>query len=818
MAGKRSVRGICVAVVVCAAAVCDARPLTEWAVWGPGWGRGGLAVARYGNEGRLHPQPGDLDFSAGWRGRGMVAWRYHKSDEGTMDLLSERFPRLRAALTDDKSTVWAGCAAYLHTYLHVPESRRVVLTVTASQPRTVWLNGRECDSEEVSLRRGWNRLLIRTLSPSMVRGRTPRVATEERPGNWRLQVSLLDAMEEELENLRETAYDPRRAPLITTEGTAIRYLSTIERPGYPGPIFLKGDAVECRYRIRLGIGPADSYQTRSERERPFGGMPWAYSLDPALLKSREQSSVLKKLDPQRVDSGNLVAKAPARLELDVLDYDGETVQETSYPLTWNASSQNELYADVDLKSGVLPLGHYVVISRLIDARGRVQMRDNWHSFSVIRGPLKAADSDSRYLGTVGHWLLSRDTESAVSRMRWLHQVGLRGHQKLSQAWSAWGIRHDGKGNVSFEPQEKVRRVLAEANRLGITVVGDLIPGYPLSAKGRTVKLSAAEKKEIEANGIDTSQPAQLVLQPWGARPLPPYGTDAFEKTLRDYVSRLVSHYRGRIRYWGGTNEIDLHANPGTDLVARVFAEATRIIYETLKETDPEAVFVNSSLSRRSAFTQKLLNHNYLDYCDIVDVHAHPARVPDLEAYTIGNNRREGLGIVKAFMAEHGFSKPVWYGELSPPMAHSPRGARGQPAGIVKQLAWAMASDKVEALSYLVVYNGPDYKWPGGFNNFYGDPLPGVNAVNTASHVLDGRRVLPPVKELPTGVEQLRAVDEAGLETLVLWSQTSQTVEVPAGDTTVRALDVIGRPLKVTRRDGKVVFRVNRDPVYLLGRF
>ncbi|MBN4060934.1 hypothetical protein JYU15_00710 [bacterium AH-315-I18] len=92
-----------------------ASPVTEWAIWGPGWSRAGLGVSWYSREGLIQPQPGDMGLNRGWVGKNKITWQYLKTEDGQIDWLSPQVPEVYEKLK--KSHLWAGASVYAHTYI-----------------------------------------------------------------------------------------------------------------------------------------------------------------------------------------------------------------------------------------------------------------------------------------------------------------------------------------------------------------------------------------------------------------------------------------------------------------------------------------------------------------------------------------------------------------------------------------------------------------------------------------------------------------------------------------------------------------------------
>ena len=770
-------------------------PIEFWNVWGPSWGKSGLSALSPGIETRIRPTPGDVSFSWGTDRARCLVWRAYSAPDGFMNFYSEDvLPGVTKMVVEDAAGRWAGAAAYAHTYLHAAESRDVAFVVESGQPVVVWLNGTRVLEQDggrfpMRLDTGWNRLLVKVLSPSSVRGVPPVYPTAEQPGNWTLRAGISLPGGGPVPLLRVQSEDPERGSRrAAEEAVPVRYLTALRGPGDRRPLFVRGEATDLTLTIRAAAGAYEHFPANPQDR--YEGEAWTYAAPPGPATTSAGSGV--SLDELRRSAARQVAVA-------LFDFDGNRVFADRFPLAFRESAEGDLVCAVSLYRGSLPVGHYSLTTDFIDADGRVQARDHEHTVAVVWGPVDVSpDATGRRLSCVGHWLAVR--ANPVEKLEWLHRVGVTQHQKLCQGWKEWGVRHDGEGNVTIGEAPVIDGLLDKAGELGIRVVGDLTFGHV--------------RPDLKRGGGPKEDPARgIVIVPYGARPLPPYGTPEFEKTLHDYAHAVVSRYKDRVKLWCGDNEVGGAATPA---VAAVYAHASRVIYKAVKEADPEAEFITASLVRRSGFTDELLRRGYARFSDHVDVHAHPSRAPRISDPLIGNSHQEGLGLLLPYLAEGTKNAcSVYYGEVSSPLAHSQNGATGQAEGVLKQLGWTLKHPIVKSLAYLVLYENAACL---GFCNLYGDPLPANNAINVASHLLDGRPLLDDLSGLPDNVEQICVAGCADLQTLMLWSDKSQTVRIPCQGTKVDLIDLLGRTDKASVDNGNVAVRVTPAPRFVRARF
>lgn len=766
-------------------------PITAWAAWGPGWGRAGLGVIRNNSEQDLWPQPGDIEIDMGVGGRGMVAWRAVYADiDGTVKFLdANQFPRIKQS-----RQTWAGSTEYLHTYVKLPGSKATNIPiefVANPNPATVWINGKEViNGERVRFNAGYNRVLVKSPGPASIQGNDPN-------GPWNFRMILRN-----VPSYATFRLSPPNRLVQLADGMPYRYQSRIQREDGETPIYIDGEAVTLNYTLRVGLGVGNGYQVPEKRNRSFGGELWAYSIDPSFADEYGAHA----FNIPGVIWDLFVAD---RVVIRITNDQGKVIYDRKLSLDYFQGREGELESALQLQLGQLPLGHYVIRSRFINEYGHTLLWDYDHSFAVIWGPVdRTNDVAPRSLTAVGHWIMgtSNWTPSGwrfPERLRWLKKVGFTRQQKFWEGWDHWGVRQNGDGNITLIDAPRVEHMLSIADDLDIDVIGELIEGF--------------YRRGLQAIEI----PGQ-----WN--PLPAAGSPEWENMYFQYGFQMASKYGDRFDYWGGLNEVDLHVADdfGADLVTR----AQRQIVAGMRAANPGIEYISSSIVR-SGRANRLFNLGWLDEPDIVDVHSHPFKAPrptdnTLTPYSNGEGTR--------LLASAGYDGPVVYGEMSAPSAHSPRGALGQAEAIPKQLAWAVNhrdddERPIKWISYLVPYNGPDYRWPWGFCNYAGDPLPAVNAVNVASHLLDGRNVLPSLS-LPEKVHHI-IVDSSGPEDyMVIWSEIEQRIRLPHCEKyTGGGYDLFGRSFGSRGENGRgrtLIIRtideclidVGPTPVYVAGYF
>ena len=483
-------------------------------------------------------------------------------------------------------------------------------------------------------------------------------------------------------------------------------------------------------------------------------------------------------------------EATRRIEGTVLDSQSRVVTEVRQRITYSHESP----ARVRVEPRQLPVGHYRIAGCLRGDAGVTAYLPPL-SFVVLRGPVDCGrDEAPRKLAGCDYWLMNSGTHR--ERIRWLAQVGLTRNVGSFATW--WTSYRDGK--VGTDYRGFVDETLDEAERVGVDVVGYVEGGWPVQA------LQAQPREHWLKQGL---KPERLVIWPW--HPLPEFGSAAYADAVRRYVTQTVRRYRDRIRTWKSYNEVDIAGK----MPPEQYAKVAQILYEAVKAADPRSRMIGASFVRMdSEWCKGALNGTDAPrWHDVYDVHAHPQGAPTIGG-SIGNSPNEGLSGIAARIADGAPDKPIWYGEVSPPLAHAEGGQWEQAGHVVKQAAFAAAEERVEVLAWLVPYGGA-VPWiaTSGPRHL---PFPAVVAISLCAHLLDGRRLLPSLP-LPAGVQHVRVTHRDGGETVVLWNARPLDVTVRTAGRDVRTIDPVGQERIVAAADGRVTLRIGPTPLFVVGK-
>lgn len=476
-----------------------------------------------------------------------------------------------------------------------------------------------------------------------------------------------------------------------------------------------------------------------------------------------------------------------RLAYAVTDCDGRPVRSGECDVSFSSNKP----ANVPLRLGRLPLGYYQIVGALRHDPG-VTCYLPAMSFVVLRGPVHTAHDDApRKLAGCDHWLMNSRT--ARERVWWLHQVGLTLNVGSCASW--WATYQNGRLSTEYRPYAD--DALDEAHRLGVCLTGYLEGGWPVAA------LQPQPRKHWLREGLVADR---LVVWPW--MPLPEFSTRDYARVVRQYAFRTVQRYRNRTAIWKSYNEIDIagHMPPGQ------YAHIARILYEETKRADPDAAMIGASFAypQKEWVKELFRSTDFARWHDVYDIHAHAQDPPDIGG-NIGGSM-EGLSGLRPLVTEAAPAKPVWYGEVSPPLSHAAGGQWEQASNVVKQAAFAAAEPQVQVLAWLIPYGGgvPDISTSSVGHM----PFPSVVAISLCNHLLDGRAVRP-LLSLPPEVQHVRVTAAKG-ETLVLWSGTEQVVAISAQGERVTVTDPVGRERSLPVTRGVLRLSVGRTPAFVRG--
>lgn len=274
-----------------------------------------------------------------------------------------------------------------------------------------------------------------------------------------------------------------------------------------------------------------------------------------------------------------------------------------------------------------------------------------------------------------------------------------------------------------------------------------------------------------------------------------------------FTKRVAEHFKGRVNAWEVWNEPDIGFWPD---LGDTFAGVQKAAYLGFKAGDPELPVLMASFCRGyCAFDDNLMESGLRDYFDIFNWHIYAAP----EAYPTTLSRY--LELLERYDCA---DRPVWLSEAGIRVMGSEPGGelkaadeRKQAEFVPKSFAYTLAAGTDR--HFFFVY--PYYLERGvQFGSLRRDlsPRPGFIAIAAAADLLGQSEYLGQYT-----LEQATALafDTPQGKTLVIWSNTPQTVELEA-PAKVKVADLFGREKPAAVTGGKLKLSVGPSPQYVIG--
>lgn len=280
---------------------------------------------------------------------------------------------------------------------------------------------------------------------------------------------------------------------------------------------------------------------------------------------------------------------------------------------------------------------------------------------------------------------------------------------------------------------------------------------------------------------------------------------------RNYVSKVTTHFKGRIGYWQVWNE-PWHKTffLGTP---EQYGELLKIAHATAKETDPDLQIVGfGAAAHKYEWVKEALKAAGSEAYDIFAFHDYNPSFYEGER----NNALRLAAQFREWQEPFGPPKPLWNTEGGPGHVASWYGAgetknlspRRQMSHIVKFDVGQMAAG-VRRFFYYTLH-GTTPSGEDGFSILEHDfsIRPALAARAVLASLLDGAEFLERL-EISPGVEGFRFRNEDGSLIMVAWCEDGRSHELPVPEG-IRVLDILGND------KSSPVIRLTSEPVYLLG--
>ena len=267
----------------------------------------------------------------------------------------------------------------------------------------------------------------------------------------------------------------------------------------------------------------------------------------------------------------------------------------------------------------------------------------------------------------------------------------------------------------------------------------------------------------------------------------------------DYVTAVMTRYKGKFPYWSVWNEPNLAQfwSPEPDPV--VYTRLLKKVAEAARKADPDTRLcapVTAPLPRwDKKFIEAVYRNGGKDYFDVFDYHYYRNNPPEEEV------PRE-LDEIRALMHRYGDDhKPIWISEtgVSSPITLKPKSYSTQAELIARNHLLCYASG-VKRILYFDLQNWMDdssQPWDGclGLVQANGEKKPSFYAYQTLIKELDGKTIIGRYPGFEPGIEAVLIYDELKQEyNLAVWCREDfhrRTVMVTCESTVVPVTDLYG---------------------------
>ncbi|MHB0869362.1 MAG: cellulase family glycosylhydrolase [Chloroflexota bacterium] len=190
--------------------------------------------------------------------------------------------------------------------------------------------------------------------------------------------------------------------------------------------------------------------------------------------------------------------------------------------------------------------------------------------------------------------------------------------------------------------------------------------------------------------------------------------DSFED-YGNFVYKVVSRYRGKIKYYQLWNEPNLSTEWGGQPVdAKEYVRLLKIGYQRAKEADPNCVIISGALAptieeswralNDQIYLQQMYDAGAKDYFDILSVMAYGLRSgPDDRRLTVKDVNFSRPLLIREIMVKNGDSaKPIWASEM---------GWNAQPESVTAEPVFGRVSEQLQARYAVRGFQRAAEEWP-----------------------------------------------------------------------------------------------------------
>ena len=303
----------------------------------------------------------------------------------------------------------------------------------------------------------------------------------------------------------------------------------------------------------------------------------------------------------------------------------------------------------------------------------------------------------------------------------------------------------------------------------------------------------------------------------------------------EYVTKTVTRYKGKIKYWEVENEQEAGSNRPNQSTLETYMEMLKNAYRIIKEVDPENK-VQLAGGSPHHFVEKVLNLGGGDYFDIYPEHLYASRARFWEEQGTEYKLKKAHDDSREIFKRYGVKWKEWWNNedgatTSIYESHIGEGAPGH--DLVSQAQYlvihAVASLSLGAekffwyqlasigytisdeQSFGLIWSHPWGKNPKGFE---GTPKPSAPAYINLINRLNGKKYqeIYPLGKSGKGV----IFRGGGKPVMVCWDSEKEEAAIPTGAETVTIFDIMGNRYQKKTDNGILRLTIGRNPQYIEG--
>ncbi|GEM_PF-6683862 len=277
----------------------------------------------------------------------------------------------------------------------------------------------------------------------------------------------------------------------------------------------------------------------------------------------------------------------------------------------------------------------------------------------------------------------------------------------------------------------------------------------------------------------------------------------------DYVTQVVSRYKGRVSCWEVWNEPDsISFWHGT---VSQYVDLLKKTYSAVKTIDPDALVIGCVTSGVNLkwIEDVLKTSNGFKYMDGISIHPYVNRYSPEEENLVTH-----IIQFRALIDKYGGGKRIWLSENGIRADNNPYTEEEQANYLVRTYVPLMANNLADKQFWFKLYEGPNYDRTGILTHPNYNAKPAYTAYKVMTKELQGTRYLNQ-RSMSSFNEKVYVFEKGNRRTFAVWHVTGSSsvdIEVSGSNCTLVTRDGQESNLPVT--GGKVTVTSSESPQYI----